>query len=111
MTTRLLVALLVVGVGCFRTSYRRLEPEAPTPVPAAVPAGPHSTWRHFFVYGWFPPEMVIHAGSDCGGAEHVQEIRTRQTFVQGLVEQLASYYINIYSPYTGEVVCTEGRAQ
>ena len=35
----------------------------------------------------------------------MSEIRTQQTFTQGLVEILASYYVNIYSPYDAEFLC------
>jgi hypothetical protein len=111
MTRALVVLLSVVGAGCFRTSYYHLQPEPPTPVPAVARIRPDSRWRHFFLYGWIPSEMVIPAGSRCGGAEHVAEIRTRQTFLQGLVAELASYYVNIYSPYTGEVLCAGDHAE
>jgi hypothetical protein len=100
-----LFLLLLLGVGCFRTSYYHLEPGAPTAAPADARNREDSSWQHFFVYGWFPVERVIPAGSQCGGAEHVEEIRAQQTFVQGLVEELSTAYVNIYSPYTGRVVC------
>ncbi len=70
-----------------------------------------SGWRHFFVYGWAPSERVIDARGYCGGAEYVQEIETRQTFVQGPIATFAGYYINIYSPWTGEVVCVGTRRE
>jgi hypothetical protein len=112
MTRRLLVgcALLVVTAGgCFRTVYRNLEPPG-----ASVPAGrsaPRSpSWRSFFLSGWVPPEVVVDAGAECGGAGRVHELRTRQTFTQGLVETFAtSGVMNVYSPWTGEVVCDGGR--
>lgn len=43
------------------------------------------------------------------GVEHVKQIETRQTFVQGLIAAFAGYYINIYSPYTGAVICDHTR--
>jgi hypothetical protein len=49
--------------------------------------------------------MVIDAASYCGGPAHVDRIETQQSFVQGLIAAVAGYYINIYSPYTGRVVC------
>lgn len=52
-----------------------------------------------------PSERVIDAGRQCGGADQVAEIRTEERFVQGLIAVLASYYVNIYSPWNGEVVC------
>lgn len=32
-------------------------------------------------------------------------IETRQTFLEGLVESFAGYYINVYSPYDAKVIC------
>ena len=37
----------------------------------------------------------------------MKEIRTRETFVQGLIAAFAGYYINVYSPYTAEVICED----
>jgi hypothetical protein len=71
---------------------------------AADRSSPKS-WRHFFLFGWAPGELVIDGAHYCGGGEHVERIETRQSFVQGLIYQLAGYYINIYAPYTGRVVC------
>jgi hypothetical protein len=65
----------------------------------------NSEWLHFFIYGIVPSEKIIDAAKPCGGAEHIVSINTRQTFLQGLVQEAASYYINIYSPYDGHVVC------
>ena len=48
---------------------------------------------------------MIKANQACGPAARVREIRTQQTFTQGLVAVLASYYVNIYSPYNAEVFC------
>jgi hypothetical protein len=42
----------------------------------------------------------------CGDANHVEEIQTEQTFVEGLIATFAGYYVNIYSPYNGKVVCS-----
>jgi hypothetical protein len=75
--------LLLLGVGCFRTSYYHLEPDPPTAAPAHVRNREDSSWRHFFVYGCSPVEEVITAGRQCGGAEHVEEIRTRQKLPDG----------------------------
>jgi len=97
--------------GCYRTQYVNLmrEPafDPPRAVADAPKPKPHSSWQHFFIWGWVPDERVIPAGDVCGGPEWVKEIRTERTFVQGLIATFAGYYINIYSPYTGGVVCTQ----
>jgi Bor protein len=100
--------LACVLSGCFRTVYRNLEPPGTTPAPrAAVRRSP--AWRSFFLYGWVPRELVVHAAVECGGARNVREIRTRRTFGQSLVASFASSSgVNIYSPWTGEVVCGTG---
>jgi hypothetical protein len=100
--------LLVVGLsfslGCHRTVYYGLSDPA-TVGSQTVPVEPTSRWQHFFLFGWVPSERTIDARAACGGTHKIREIRTRQTFLQGLIETLASYYVNIYSPWTGEVVC------
>ena len=50
-------------------------------------------------------KRVIDAANICNGAEHVVAIKTKQTFLEGLVAAVAGYYVNIYSPYDGYVVC------
>jgi hypothetical protein len=47
----------------------------------------------------------VDASAYCHGTERIERIETRRSFVQGLIAALAGYYINIYSPYTGRVVC------
>jgi hypothetical protein len=100
----LLAAVLNVVVlsGCYRTTYRSFGVPVSSETKAPEPA---SHWQHFFVWGLAPDEHVIPANRMCGGDGLVQEVRTQQTFVQGLVEALASFYVNIYSPYDGKVVC------
>jgi len=49
--------------------------------------------------------MPIDTAAECGGAEHVKRLETGQTFVQGLIEAYAGFFINIYAPYTVRVVC------
>jgi hypothetical protein len=101
-----MVAVLLGALGCYRTTYHHLEP--PSALSSSRPpqlVRDDSGWQHFFVYGWAPSERVIDASARCGGADQVQEIQTRQTFVQGLIATFAGYYINIYSPYTGQVIC------
>jgi hypothetical protein len=101
-----LVGILLAATGCFRTVYHNLEPPSYQPAMHSPPVvREDSGWQHFFLYGWAPGEKVIDAAGRCGGAGQVQEIRTEQTFLQGFIGAIAGYYINIYSPYTGEVVC------
>lgn len=100
------VAIAVSCAACFRTTYTNLAPPPAQAVAAAdAEVEAPGSWQHFFVWGWVPGEHWINAAGACGGAEHVKRIETRQTFLQGLIEQLASYYVNIYSPYTGAVIC------
>ena len=110
--TLALAAVLLAASGCFRTVYHHLEPPSYQPAtqsPRVVRED--SGWQHFFIYGWAPGEKVIDAAGRCGGAGQVQEIRTEQTFLQGFIGEIAGYYINIYSPYTGEVVCVGDRRE
>lgn len=100
-----LLGLILIGtLACHRTVYMHLSDPA-TVGTQTVPQQPSSRWQHFFIFGWFPSERTIDARAACGGTHLVKEIRTRQTFAQGLLEILTSYYVNIYSPWTGEVVC------
>jgi hypothetical protein len=100
---------LVIGAGCYRTRYVNLSPQLAAPPPAAAPAPEApSRWQHFFLFGWVPGERRFDVAKACGGAEHLERIETRKTFVQGLVTALTSFYINVYSPYTGWIVCDRG---
>ena len=103
----LLVCLfLLTNTACYRTRYVNLPP-TPEPSAAATDTQPKSPsgWRHFFIWGWAPGERVIDAAEECGGAEKVESIETRRRFVQGVIAAFAGYYINIYSPYEGKVIC------
>jgi hypothetical protein len=106
-----LAAILVLCLGlsaCYRTHYANFSPQNPTRSPAAAPATPvrsTSGWQHFFVWGWFPTELTIDAKHECGGSEKVAAIRTRRTFLEGLVAAVAGFYVNIYSPWDGAVDC------
>ena len=104
-------SLAFAAAGCAPTVYRHFEPAGTLSSPATLHHlhGEESGWRHFFLYGWVPSERVIDAASECGGIEHVEEIRTRQTFAQGLIQTFAGYYVNVYAPYTGQVVCAGDR--
>jgi len=104
------IVFLVAASGCFRTVYRNLEPTMSPPGEVTY-RGQNSGWQHFFIWGWVPSEKIIDAAGRCGGADRVLAIKTRQTFVQGLVEAFAGYYVNVYSPYTGQVVCVDSPAR
>jgi len=91
-----------------RTVYINLHPAGVASVsePSPVLSPSPRYWRDFFLFGWVPGELVVDAAADCGGAEHVERIETQQSFVQRLIAMLArSTLINVYSPYTGRVVC------
>ncbi len=105
-----LVVFALAASGCSRTIYTNLNPQLPEPAePADTDRSTPPYWRHFFLFGWVPGEMVIDAGAYCGGADRIEKIETRQSFAQGLIAAFAGYYINIYSPYTGRVVCDQHR--
>lgn len=111
------LAILLVAVsigGCYRTHYVNLQPPPvegrqarSTEGSAAEPVRVRPTgWQHFFVFGWFPPERVFHADQECGGTERVREIRTQQTFTEGLVALVAGVdNVNVYSPYDAQIFC------
>ena len=103
--------LLLGATGCFRTVYRNLEPAGATLPPTRL-APRSSPWRSFFLYGYIPAELVIDAAAECGGADRVREIRTCQTFTQGLIDTFASTGgVNVYSPWSAEVVCVHDAAR
>ena len=102
----LLCALLATVSACAQTVYTNLHPQLPPPeVVSDFDQSSPKYWRHFFVYGLAPGEIVIDASAYCNGTDRIERIETRQSFVQGLIAEVAGYYINIYSPYTGRVVC------
>jgi len=103
----LVVALAFAGAlaGCYRTHYVNLQPPGTDSPNAAVTKLGVSSWQHFFIWGWVPSERVVDAAKICGPTDQVRELRTQQTFLEGLVAELASYYVNIYSPYDAEVFC------
>jgi len=105
-----LVALAVVlalggPVGCYRTHYKNVAPPFVPPPSAPAVKPPDQSWMHFFLFGWIPGERRIDAAEQCGGAEHIEAIETERRFIQGVIAIFASYYINIYSPWTGRVLC------
>jgi hypothetical protein len=105
---RLLALLLAVQMtGCFRAVYTNFQPPGTDLRPSAAPQR-SSGWRSFYLYGYLPPELGVDAAAECGGANRVREIRTRQTFTQGLVRTFASSSgVNAYAPWTAEVVCVD----
>ena len=99
---------LTLLTSCYRTHYENFSPANPNRAPLQQPTPRHqhgSGWRSFFLWGWVPSEIVIDARTACGGAENVDSIETRRTFVEGLVAAFAGFYVNIYSPYNGAVFC------
>jgi len=101
-----LVVILLGSMGCFRTRYVQLAPREPgEPAASYLPEKKNSGWQSFFIWGWVPGTRKIDAAGMCGGAERLESIRTRRTFLEGLVAAFAGYYINIYSPYDGAVYC------
>jgi Bor protein len=107
----LLAVLTAASFSCAspaRTVYINLHPvvgasaNEPSPVVRSNPRD----WRNFFLFGWVPGVLVVDAADECGGAEHVERIEAQQSFVQRLIARFArSTLINVYSPYTGRVVC------
>ena len=104
------VLLCLAVAGCFRTTYMNIKPPRGLAVAADDPK-PASSWQHFFFFGLIPGERVIRADHICGSSNAIGEVHTEQTFVQGLVEMLTSFYVNIYSPWTGKVTCTRAPAR
>ncbi len=99
---------LTLLTGCFRTHYENFSPANPNRAPLqGVIEKRGRSWQHFFLFGWIPVERVIDARALCGGADKVVTVQTRQTFLEGLVETFAGYYINIYAPWDGAVYCNE----
>lgn len=103
------LGFLVLTAGCYRAVYTHLEPPG-TDSTVAAAARPTSSWRSFYLYGYLPAELAVDAAAECGGAGRVREIRTGQTFTQGLIRMFAtSSGVNAYAPWTGEVVCIDDR--
>ncbi len=100
------ILLLSLQSGCARTIYTNLHPGlAEDPGTTQADRTTPMSWRHFFIYGWVPGELTIDAEAYCGSTTKIDRIETRQTFAQGLVTAFAGYYINIYAPYSGAVIC------
>jgi hypothetical protein len=106
-----LVATLLLSlslVSCYRTHYENFSPLNPNRAgaPAAAPTRSTSGWQHFFLWGWVPGDRKFDARQECGGAENIAAIRTRRTFLEGLVAAVAGFYVNIYSPWDGAIDCS-----
>lgn len=111
MTARLVAVLVVSALlssACARTVYTNLHPDlVATRSDQQRHGAEPKYWRNFFVFGWAPGERVIDAAEECGGTEHVARIETSQSFLQGLLAFVTTYYVSIYTPYTGRVVCDD----
>lgn len=112
---RILFFILVISclLGCNRAIYINLQGDKAAQKISierveSTPGFNDTQWQHFFIYGLVPGERVIDAANICNGAEHVVAIKTKQTFLEGLVASVAGYYVNIYSPYDGYVICDKG---
>jgi len=105
-----LILLVVTTAGCYRTTYSHLAPpmseQTGQAEPRTSPTDPTYGWHHFFFWGVDPPEEVIDAAKICGGTQYIERLETEKSIVQGFIEAIAGYYVNIYSPYTGRVVCS-----
>ncbi len=106
----MVIALLTIFVsGCYKTTYSSLYAKDYSVPEDSIPTNHReSGWQHFFLFGWAPGEKIIDSAELCGEG-YVKEIHTHLKFTQGLVSVLATYYINIYAPYTGKTVCTKAR--
>jgi hypothetical protein len=106
--TLTILCSLALTTACYRTHYVNFSPANPNRSPqSAQPVKRGSGWQHFFIYGWVPSELTVDARSECGSAENVDSIQTRQTFLEGLVGAVAGFYINIYAPWDGAVYCRQ----
>ena len=112
MTIRIASTLLLCLLlsACYRTHYVNFSPQNPIRGAAATADEPvRSGWQHFFLWGLVPDEKPIDAREACGGSERIHSIQTHQTFLEGLVRVLTTFYINIYSPWDGAIYCRESR--
>jgi hypothetical protein len=110
----LFLAIVLSISGCYKTVYMNVQGNKNLEKAALAQEDKHpafnaASWQHFFIYRWIPSEKTIDAANLCGGAEHIVSINTQQNIVQLLVQSAASYYINIYSPYDGNVVCDNAK--
>lgn len=96
---------LAFASGCFRTHYENFSPSNPNRSSQAPPEKLDRGWQHFFIWGLVPGRITIDARAKCGDTDLVHSIQTQETFLQGLIAAFAGYYVNIYSPYTGQVWC------
>ncbi len=102
----MITILVALSTGCFTTTYGNLYSTGHTPPADSQPTIANASgWQSFFIFGWVPGEKVIDSKGICGEGR-VKEIRTQRSFVQGLIAAVAGYYINVYSPWTGETVCS-----
>jgi hypothetical protein len=112
------LGLLLLGTcACARTVYRHLEPAAAL-APTASSSRRLDPSHHLRGGVWLAALLPLRVGALGAGDRrggrvrrpgNVREIRTEQSFAQGLLYVLTSYYLTIYAPYTGEVVCAGDR--
>jgi Bor protein len=110
----LALAFLLAAPGCYRTVYLNLlPPNMPPAVETDQTMAKQRTggWQSFFVWGLLPTEKTFDAAAMCGGEDHVSRIETEQTFVQGLIQSVAGYYINVYSPWNARIYCDHTRSR
>jgi hypothetical protein len=103
-----LAGALTGSLGCYRTHYKNLAPPVVLESASTTAEKPRDqSWIHFFIWGWIPAERRIDAAKQCGGPQHLVAIETERRFIQGLIAIFASYYVNIYSPWTARVLCDD----
>jgi hypothetical protein len=93
--------------GCFRTRYINLYSDQHAwPSVGSTKPSIAGSWQNFWIFGWLPAEKSIESNELCSQGV-VQEIETRQTFLQGLVAVLitAVIFIPIYAPWDGQTIC------
>lgn len=97
-------ALLATAPGCYQTRYVNVYATPPSADPAKAEIGATIVGgsQPFYLFGGVPSVTRIDTAAICGDGE-VQELRTQRTFGQGFLSVLT---FGIYSPYTGETLCT-----
>ena len=107
------ISLLISG--CYRTEYANMRPQqapmsSPVQESAVNPLSSAGGWQSFFLWGLVPGTITIPATQACGAPENIGVIKTRRSFLEGLVASVAGFYVNIYSPWDGAVYCRKDRA-
>ncbi len=102
----LAILAAAASVGCFRTQYVNLQPHGPVPHHLPVDSKPvqSAPWHGYFAGGLTPNELEVRAPQACGGLAHVDRIQTERNGAQAFI----AMGLNIYSPYSGSVICDHG---